>query len=251
MRGLTGERWFKTRISKIAFAGRCAIPGCRNSTMGAAGAGLAAFHCRKHVEHKARHGSHWHGTYSAAELKPYLAAATSYVRPRAESDRFIKAALSAIALLLEEAGPTEIATRLRGMSPRRRARIALARLRVAGVKPERFVAIVLAITALIEEDPGSHRTKEFRTVQIAKALHRLASGYHRVWELPDERGRLRKVSELHAFPRSSGQVLRIMGRAVEEHCEWVVEKHLPGVLALKKKRYGQHPRCAAAAVPVR
>lgn len=240
-----------------AFALRCSIPdpktgrACGQPTMRALGLGLAAFHCRKHVEHRARHGSHWHGTYSAAELKPYLAAATSYVRPRAESDRFIKAALNAIALLLQEAGPTEIATRLRGMSPRKRARIALARLRVAGIKPERFVAIVLAIAALIEEDPGSHRTKEFRTVQIAKALHRLASGYHRVWELPDERGRLRKVSELHAFPRSSGQVLRIMGRAVEEHCEWVVEKHLPGVLALKKKRYGQHPRCAAEASPVR
>ncbi|KYK49925.1 hypothetical protein A1D31_39415 [Bradyrhizobium liaoningense] len=235
----------------MASASKCAIPGCRLPTMGALRQGLAAFHCRKHVEHKARHGSHWHGTYSAAELKPYLAAATSYLRPRAESDRFIKAALNVIALLLEEAGPTEIATRLRGMSPRRRARIALARLRVAGIKPERFVAIVLAITALIEEDPGSHRIKEFRTVQIAKALHRLASGYHRVWELPDERGRLRKVSELHAFPRSSGQVLRIMGRAVEEPCEWVVEKHLAGVLALKKKRYGQHPQCAAAASPVR
>ena len=240
MRGLTGERWLKARIFKIAFAGRCAIPGCRNSTMGASGTGLAAFHCRKHAEHNARPGSHWHGTYSAAELKPYLAAASSYLRPRAESDRFIKAALSAIALLLEEAGPTEIATRLRGMSPRRRARIALARLRVAGIKPERFVAIVLAITALIEEDPGSHRTKEFRTVQIAKSLHRLASGTHKRWPFVDHQGRQRQT-ELHAFPRSSGPVLRLIGRAVEQTCEWVVEKHLSAVLALKVKRYGRHP----------
>lgn len=216
--------------------------------MRAAGIGLAAFHCRKHIEHKARHGSHWDGTYSAAELKPYLAAATSYLRPRAESDRFIKAALNAISLLLEEAGPTEIATRLRGMSPRRRARIALARLRVAGIKPERFVAIVLAVTALIEEDPDSHRTKEFRTVQIAKALHRLASGTHKRWPFVDAYGRKRQT-EMHAFPRSSGQVLRIMGRAVEGLCEWVIEKHLPGVLALKKKRYGQQPRCLVAASP--
>ncbi|HAP13624.1 MAG TPA: hypothetical protein DCR50_22750, partial [Afipia sp.] len=68
-------------------------------------------------------------------MKPYLAAATSYVRLRAGSDRLMKAALSAIALLLEEAGPTEIATRLKGMSATRRSRIALARLRVAGIKP--------------------------------------------------------------------------------------------------------------------
>jgi hypothetical protein len=214
--------------------------------MRAAGLGLAAFHCRKHVEHKARHGSHWHGTYRAAELKPYFTAATSYVRLRAESDRFIKAALNAIALLLEEAGPTEIATRLKGISATGRARIALARLRVAGIKPERFVAIVLAVTALIEEDPGSHRTKEFRTVQIAKALHRLASGTHRVWEYEDHNGRPRRT-ELHAFPRSSGLVLRLIGRMLEGPCQWVVEKHLAGVLGLKVKRYGRHPALSASA----
>lgn len=208
--------------------------------MQAAGTGLAAFHCRKHVEHKARHGSHWHGTYSAAELKPYLAAATSYVRLRMESDRFIKQALTDIALLLEESGPTEIATRLKGMAATKRARIALARLRVGGIKPERFVATVLAIHALLNEDPQTHNVKEFRVVQIAKALHRLASGYHRVWELQDAKGRSQKI-ELHAFPRSSGPVLRLIGKAVEQPCEWVVEKHLSAVLALKVKRYGRHP----------
>jgi len=231
----------KQRLDQGAdYEGICAIPGCRNPTMRAAGLGLAAFHCRKHVEHKARHGSHWHRTYSAAELKSYLAATTSYIRLHAESDRFIKQALTEIALLLEEAGPTEIATRLKGMSATKRARIALARLRVAGIKPERFVTIVLAVTALIEEDPGSHRTKEFRVVQIAKALHRLASGYHRVWEPQDHKGRSQKI-ELHAFPRSSGPVLRLIGKAVEQPCEWVVEKHLSAVLSLKVKRYGRHP----------
>lgn len=224
-----GSRSIKQRLRNTGGALRCSIPGCRNPTMRATGLGLAAFHCRKHVEHKARHGSHWHGTYSAAELKPYIAAATSYVRLRAESDRFIKAAIGAIALLLEEAGPTEIATRLKGMSAGRRARIALARLRVARIKPERFLATVLAVTALIEEDPGSHRTKEFRIVQISKVLHRLASGTG--WASSSHR----------AYPRSSGPVLRLIGKAVEQPCEWVVDKHLSAVLALKVKRYGRHP----------
>lgn len=234
-----------SRIGQIEGSATCVMPGCGRQTMRAAGIGLAAFHCRKHVEHKARHGSHWHGTYSAVALRPYLAAATSYLRPRAESDRFIKAALDAIRLLLEEAGPTEIATRLRGMSATRRARIALARLRVASIKPERFLAIVLAVAVLIEEDPGSHRVKEFRRVQIAKALHRLASGYHRVWEFQNNQGRTVRT-ELHAFPRSSGPVLRFIGRSVEEPCEWVVERHLSAVLDLKVKRYGRHPALKAA-----
>ncbi|WP_041802056.1 hypothetical protein [Rhodopseudomonas palustris] len=239
---MKSPRRIKHRLDQgIASSTGCVIPSCGRPTMAAAGKGLAAFHCRKHVEHKARHGSHWHGTYSAAELKPYLAAATSYLRPRINADKFISAALASIEGTLEAAGPTEIATRLKGMPASKRAKIALARLRVGGIKPERFVAIVLAVTALIEEDPGSHRTKEFRRVQIAKALHRLASGYHRVWELPDDRGRLRKVSELHAFPRSSGPVLRLIGKAVEQPCEWVVDKHLASVLNLKVKRYGRHP----------
>lgn len=225
---------------------KCAIPGCRQPTMRAAGLGLAAYHCRRHVEHKARHGSHWHGTYSAAELKPYLAAATSYLRPRVNADKFISASLAAIGASLEQAGPVEIATRLKGMSAPKRAKIALARLRVAGIKPDRIVAIVLAVAALIEEDPKSHRTKEFRTVQISKAIHRLASGYHRVWEFEDYNGRKRRT-ELHAFPRSSGPVLRLIGRMLEQPCEWVVEKHLAAVIALKVKRYGRHPALPVSA----
>jgi len=238
------------RIAESAsFQARCAIPGCRQSTMRAVGSGLAAFHCRKHVEHKARHGSHWHGTYRAGELKPYLAAASSYVHLRADTDRFIKASLTGINSILEGAGPTEIATRLRGMSANKKAKIALARLRVSRVKPERILAIVLAVTALIEEDPGSHRTKEFRIVQIAKALHRLASGYHRVWEIQDAYGRTRRT-ELHAFPRSSGPVLRLIGKTIEGPCDWVVEKHLNAILALKVQRFGPHPACPPAASKV-
>ena len=208
--------------------------------MGAEGVGLAGFHCRRHVEHKARHGSHWHGTYRAAALKPYLTAATSHLRSRLTTDKFVAAARSSIAGALELAGPGEIVTRLKGMSAPKRAEIALARLRVAGIKPERIVAIVLAVTALIEEDPKSHRTKEFRTVQISKAIHRLASGYHRVWETEDHNGRKGRT-ELHAFPRSSGPVLRLIGRMLEQPCEWVVEKHLAAVIALKIKRFGHHP----------
>lgn len=207
--------------------------------MRASGVGLAAFHCRRCVEHKSRHGSHWHGTYRASELKPYLAASTSYVRRHA-ADKYIAAAVAAMRNTIEGAGPVEIATRLKGMSASKRARIALARLRVAGIPSERLVSIVLAVSALIEDDPHSHRTKEFRTVQICKAIHRLASGTHKVWELVDHQGRNRRI-ELHAFPRSSGRVLRLMGRMLEEPCELIIEKHLPGLLA-HKRCYGRRSR---------
>jgi hypothetical protein len=213
--------------------------------MEAAGQGLAAFHCKRHVEHKARHGSHWHRSYRAGELKPYLSAATSYIRPRLETDPEVRVAVARLTSLLEQS-PYEIATRLRGLSARTRADIAFGRLRRKGIKPERLLAIHLAVTALIEEDPGSHRVKEFRLVQVAKAVHRLASGYHRVWPQQDKNGRNFRV-EIHRFARSTGRVLRLIGQAIEGPCEWATEKSLHGVLALKIKRYGKHP--ALARVP--
>lgn len=217
----------------------CAVPSCGRATMKAAGVGLASFHCKRHVEHKARHGSHWHRSYRALELKPFLAAAAAYIRPRLESDPHIKTAIAGLTLLLEEA-PYEIATRLRGLPARTRADIAFGRLRKAAVKPERLLVIHLAVTAIIEEDPGSHRVKEFRLVQVAKAVHRLASGYHRVWPQQDLKGRTFRL-ELHAYARSTGRVLRLIGAMIEEPCEWATAHHVAGVLALKVKRYGRHP----------
>ncbi|MCA1397222.1 hypothetical protein I6F38_13220 [Bradyrhizobium sp. BRP56] len=154
------------------------------------------------------------------------------------ADTFIKDAVMHLALLLEQS-PFEIATRLRGMSAKARAAIAFGRLRKKGVKPERLLAVHIAISTLIEEDPRPHRVKEFRLVQVAKALHRLASGHHVVNELyiRDRKHR----SELHKFPRSSGQVLRIMGQRVEDICEWATAEHMAAVLALKVRRYGRHP----------
>jgi hypothetical protein len=218
----------------------CSILGCGRPTMKAAMQGLAAFHCARHISHRARHGSLIHGTYRASELKPYLAAAASYVRIRDTTDPYIMASIAAVKATMEEAGPTELATRLRGMPATKRARIAVARLRVAGVKPERIVSIILGVRALIEEDPGSHRVSEFRTVQAMKAIHRLASGTHKYWPIEDADGR-RQTIEMHAFPKSTGRVLRLMGRLLEEPCELTIDKHLSGVVAFKVKRYGRHP----------
>ncbi|GAA0020720.1 hypothetical protein [Bradyrhizobium diazoefficiens] len=204
--------------------------------MKAAKEGLAPHHCRTHVEYRARHGSYWLSTYTAAELKPYLTAASSYIRLRAATDKFIAAAVSAMQSALDEAGPVEIATRLKGMSASKRAKVGLARLRVASVEPERLVAIVLAVNAIAEHK--GHRAREFRIVQACKAVHRLASGTG--WVSYDAQGRERR-SRRRAYPRSTGRVLRLMGRLLEEPCEWVIEKHLNGVLA-HKQRYGRGSR---------
>ncbi|MEQ9689448.1 MAG: hypothetical protein RLO48_06930, partial [Bauldia litoralis] len=199
-------------------------------------------HCRRHVEHHARHGSHWHGSYSAADLKPYLRAAESWIKTHGD-DTWLKHDLASVGIMLDTSGRAEPATALRGRSPRERARIALARLRDAGIKPERIVAIALAVHAADREDPITPGCQEFREVQIAKAAHRLASGYHRKFDWPMRDGDT-GVYVIHEYARSTGRVLRHLGKAIDEACSHVVAHHLDAVLALKVDRYGARPLLA-------
>jgi hypothetical protein len=222
---------------------RCCIMGCSFPTTRAAKSGLAATLCRKHVLHKQRHGSPWCPSPTGSALKPYIKAALSFVDLH-RKDPFVEAALSGLRGLMESAGPIVIATRLRGLPPDDRAKVALARLRERGVKPERLLAIGVAVHALIEEAPQvCHRITEWRIVAIAKAAHRLASGHHRVWEMTDDAGRTHRT-ELHAYPRSSGRVLRYLGEVIEKECKLAIGQCLRDVLALKVARYGLHPAVA-------
>jgi hypothetical protein len=150
------------------------------------------------------------------------------------------AALRELDYILAFAGPVDPAMNLRGQSAAYRARVAFARLREAGVTVERLLAIYLGVAALIEDDWGSHRVREFRIVQAAKAVHRLASGTHRRWEMWNPRGAAVKT-ELHVYPKSSGLVLRKIGATLEHGCEEVVATAVPEIIAAKTARFGPHP----------
>jgi hypothetical protein len=213
---------------------------CGRQTERAAKDGLSAFVCRYHVQFKARHGSHWCKSPSADLLRPYLKAAATFIDLH-RSDLYIGAALSGLHHRMLSAGPVDLATRLRGLAPLRKAQIALARLRDAEVKPERLLAIPLAVAALMKEAPGTiHNVPEWRTVAVAKAAHRLASGTHKQWPLAQPDGTTKKI-EMHAYPRSSGLVLRHLGQLLEQEAALVLDHHLDAVLALKVTRYGPHP----------
>jgi len=218
---------------------RCTIPGCGRQTMRATGQGLAAFHCKRCVERRARFGSYWAPSLLATDLKPYLDVATQWIKEH-RSDTFITHALIALQGLLDTAGRAENAQDIKWRSASSRARIAFARLRDANVKPERLLAIHMAVSALIEDDAGSHRVTEYRIVQVAKAAHRLASGTHRHWDLPMDDGSTAPI-EFHAYPKSSGRVLRAIGKAIEEICSMVTERDLQALRDLKRERFGKHP----------
>ena len=234
-------RKLKARIDSTSnnYLPRCTIPdpstgkACGRPTGRAAKKGLSAFTCRYHQQHKQRHGSHWCKSPSATALSSYLYAALSFIRTH-RADPFVSAALTGIGGIMASAGPVEIATRLRGLVPERRAKIALARLREANIRPERLLAIPLAVAALMEDSPATvHRTNDWKIVATAKASHRLASGTHRQWPVPQPDGRTKHI-EMHAYPRSSGRVLRHLGEMIEKQSELVIDHHLAKVLALKR-----------------
>jgi hypothetical protein len=217
---------------------RCTVPDpatgniCGRPTARAVKKGLSAFTCRYHQQHKQRHGSHWCKSPSAIVLNPYVSIALSFIGTH-RTDPFVGGALAGMVGIMASAGPVEIATRLNRLSPADRARIALARLRVADIKPERLLAIPIAVAALMEAAPETvHRKTEFRLVAVSKAAHRLASGTHKVWPVAQPDGSTKHI-EMHAYPRSSGRVLRHLGAMIEKEAELVIDHHLPEVLALK------------------
>jgi hypothetical protein len=208
----------------------CCIPGCGRPTQAGQGHGLSWTHCRYHVQFRNRHGSFWKGTYKAAELRPYRKATERYLKALAD-DFWIAAALKALRSLLDRAGPVERVVDVLSMAPANKARAALARLRRAGVPPECLLAIHLAVSAAVSEDPirPGGNPDEYRLTQIAKAVHRQASGYHAVYG---------PGSRYDRYPRSSGLALRHLGRMLDSCCEIVAAEHLTAILDLKAALYG-------------
>ncbi|WP_245428633.1 hypothetical protein [Kumtagia ephedrae] len=218
---------------------RCAILGCGRPVAAPKHRPVQQFHCVYHVQRKARHGSHWHPGYRAADLKPYVKCAESWLKANA-GHPLAFAAWQELNVKLAMAGPVDPAMNLRGRSPAYRAQVAFARLREANINPDRLIAICLATAALIEDDRGSHRVREFRIVQAAKAVHRLASGTHRSWNIETRDGRMVPYT-LHAYPRSSGLVMRRLGEALEKACEGLASVAIPAIIAARRHRYGPHP----------
>jgi hypothetical protein len=124
--------------------------------------------------------------------------------------------------LYVRAGPYEEAFRLRGMPPKERARKAWARLRHHNVEPLLVVAVWIAVEMVIGADAQAVDTKEFKHVQAAKIVHRLASGTHKKWSQGAG-----GTKELHVYPPSRGQVLRHIGADVERAVGILASRALP------------------------
>jgi hypothetical protein len=192
---------------------RCRIIGCGNRTTAGERKGLNRMYCRKHEDHFERHGSYVKPSYTASELEPYRKAAKSWLQAHGD-DKRVQLAIRGIEGLYRRAGQHVEAFRLRGLSPKDRARAAWARLREGGVDPKHPLAAWLAIELILMDDPQAERKVEFKRVQSAKLVHRMASGSHKRWERKRPDNRI-VVQELHKYPHSRGNILRHIGEQLE------------------------------------
>ena len=207
----------------------CRVVGCGRRTTAGTGKGLNQRFCRAHDDHYERHGSPYKRSYSAAELAPHRKAALAWLVAH-EDDPVVRLSLNAVADLYVRAGPRVEAFRLRGLSPEQRARAVWASLRDGGVHAREAVAAWLAVEAAIRSDPQAESKQEFRRVQAAKLIHRMAGGAHKRWERDDGRGGV-LVTELHKHPHSRGRVLRHLGEQLENAAYLAGKPFLAGTMA--------------------
>lgn len=204
----------------------CQIIGCSHPARAGSDDGLDRRYCRSHYDHIQRHGDPLKGSYTAAQLAPHRHEALRWLKENAE-DRSVREATEGVSRLYREAGPFVEAFRLRGMTPRERAWAAWARLRKADVDPIKPIEAWLAVELTIAADPQPVTKQEFKRVQAAKLVHRMASGSHKRWERTashpsDPFRQITHVQELHVYPRSRGRVLRHIGEDLENAVEMLV-----------------------------
>ena len=161
----------------------CRVVGCPNPARAGTDDGLDRRFCRRHHDHYQRHGSPYKESYSAQQIAPYRETVMRWLKANA-NDLHVKNAIERVGNLYGRAGPVVEAFRLRGLNPRERAWAAWARLRRAEIDPRRPVAAWLAIELAIAHDKQPEGTTEYKRVQAAKLVHRMASGTHKRWEQP-------------------------------------------------------------------
>lgn len=184
----------------------CTLPGCRRQTQTTAGNGHSPRYCKHHVEFHRRHGSYWYRSLTAAEVQPFRKASAGWLKAHREDMR-VQKALQIISSRLGGSGPEVNAYSLRDKTAKERARIAFARMRKAEVPPERILMRLIAVSACCDAKGIDRRQREYRQVQYAKSVHRLASGTHKTtsgFRMPSK------------YPRSEGQVLRRIGEWLDD-----------------------------------
>lgn len=221
--------------------GYCRIIGCGKPARAGTNDGLDEKYCRAHYEHLQRHGSMIKGSYVAKDVNPYRHAVLEWLLANAEN-MWVADALGRVKGLYQRSGRHIEAFRLRGLSPSDRAKAAWARLRHHEIDPWLVISSWVAIELVVRDDPQPVLTNEFKHVQAAKIVHRMASGTHKKWETASFSRSATRTTELHVYPRPRGRVLRQMGKQLEQTCELLVDHCLNDISAFVQKRFEEAGR---------
>lgn len=211
----------------------CSVPGCPNPPRAATADGLGTRYCRQHSDQLQRHGSLFKATYTASELNPYRQAALLWLIDH-EHELLVQDAIRKVEGHYRAAGQHIEASSLRGLTAAERAKAHWARLRKHQVDPRLPIAAWLAVEMILHDDLQPDWRLDYKLVQAAKVVHRMASGSHKRW-VREQGGRTR-VDELHAYPRPRGRVLRHIGSDLKEAAELVADAHLDAIHAFKRER---------------
>lgn len=226
---MTGARQRRLANLRTRLAGpqdayaRCRLYPCTNETTAERGEGLNRLYCRKHIEFYRRHGSYVKRSYGAGELKPYRVKALAWLAVNGDAQG-VRLALAGVRRLYSAAGAPVEAFRLTGRKPPERAMAVWAQLRKHEVDPTKVVAAWLAVELRLHDDLQPDRHAEYREVQAAKLIHRMAGGSHKRWERVNSTGAI-SVTELHTHPVSRGLVLRVLGHQLAMACGHLTAEH--------------------------
>ncbi|MBI5524465.1 MAG: hypothetical protein HY910_17710 [Desulfarculus sp.] len=222
----------------------CRVIGCGRPARAGTSTGLDTRYCRVHADHLSRHGSAYKGSYLAKVINPYRRAALDWLL--VHGDLFwVKDAVGKVEGLYHGGGPHIEAFRLPGLKPRERGKAQWARLRHHEVDPRLVVAVWLAVEMVIGDDLQPVSTSQYKRVQAAKVVHRMASGTHKSWEQerphPAHPGLppIVHIQKLSWYPKSRGRVLRYIGEDLERAAELLVDHHLEEVREYKRERDSQ------------
>ncbi len=213
---------------------QCTVFTCALPTQALAGKGLSERYCAKHVRHFSRHGSAHCDSYKASDMKPYLWATERWLKANLDVP-LVKRIIIMFDALLNGAGKPETAMGMLRAPAKAKARVALARMRVRGIKPIRLLTITLATRANVADDiTFSHRGNEFLHVQIARQAHRLAARY--VPAGYEDKVKDGKPWGFKAFPAGTGIVMRELGKVIDDISSHLADLAVPHIIELKRTR---------------
>ena len=223
---------------------QCTVFTCALPTQAHAGKGLSERYCAKHVRHLSRHGSAHCGSYTAGQMKPCIWATEQWLKANKDVSLVMRIIVMFDALL-NGAGKPATAMQMLRAPAKDKAKVALARMRVRGIKPIRLLTITLASRAIVADDQTfSHRDgNEFLHVQIARQAHRLAARY--VPKGKEDVGFGDKIKGglkwgHQTFPAGTGIVMRELGKVIDDIGSHLADKAVPHIIKLKRTRYGKH-----------